>query len=435
MPPDVCGAPVNSPRAVIATRVSRRPSTRASRNRSFETQPATARWRSSPPLKPRSCPPPFAGRSMTTVWLRAQPSAVAVPERLSVRTSKFIRFPHSARSAGQHGSNRGRLIKQSPVMVNGRFARATWGLVAFLLAVVAWGAFVRATGSGAGCGAHWPVCNGQVLPRAPALETIIEFSHRVSSGLVTLAVLVWAVWGFLAFPRGHRVRRGAVLGVLAILAEGAIGAALVLFRLTGKDDSLTRAAVMGLHLVNTFFLLAVVALTGAWAGGVGRLRLRDQGVVAVLVPAALLGLVVLGVSGGVAALGDTLFPASSLTEGFRQDVSGGAHVLLRLRILHPLIAVAVGTLLLVTAGVCGMLRPGRSVRRTAVALAALVVVQLTAGMVNLVLLAPVWMQLVHLLLADAVWLAAVLLGGAALAEDAPRLSVPGLVEPGSASVR
>ncbi|HZW90688.1 MAG TPA: COX15/CtaA family protein [Myxococcaceae bacterium] len=320
-------------------------------------------------------------------------------------------------------------------MVNGRFARATWGLVAFLLAVVVWGAFVRATGSGAGCGAHWPICNGQVLPRAPALETIIEFSHRVSSGLVTLAVVAWAVWGFLAFPRGHRVRRGAALGVLAILVEGAIGAALVLFRLTGKDDSLTRAAVMGMHLVNTFFLLAVVALTGAWAGGMGRPRLRDQGAVAVLVPAALVGLVVLGVSGGIAALGDTLFPSSSLAEGFRQDVSGGAHVLLRLRVLHPLIAVAVGTLLLVTAGVCGMLRPGRSVRRTAVALAALVVVQLTAGMVNLVLLAPVWMQLVHLLLADAVWLAAVLLGGAALAEDAPRLSVPGLVEPGSASAR
>jgi heme A synthase len=320
-------------------------------------------------------------------------------------------------------------------MVNGRFARATWALVAFLLAVVVWGAFVRATGSGAGCGAHWPICNGQVLPRAPALETIIEFSHRVSSGLVTLAVVAWAVWGFLAFPRGHRVRRGAALGVLAILAEGAIGAALVLFRLTGKDESLARAGVMGLHLVNTFFLLAVVALTGAWAGGLGRPRLRDQGAVAVLVPAALLGLIVLGVSGGVAALGDTLFPAGSLAEGLRQDVSGGAHVLLRLRILHPLIAVAVGTLLLVTAGACGMLRPAPSVRRAAVVLTALVVAQLTAGMVNLLLLAPVWMQLVHLLLADAVWLATVLLGAAALAEDAPRLSVPGLIEPGSASVR
>ncbi|HEY1905626.1 MAG TPA: COX15/CtaA family protein [Myxococcaceae bacterium] len=320
-------------------------------------------------------------------------------------------------------------------MVNGRFQRATWGLVAFLLAVVLWGAYVRATGSGAGCGAHWPVCNGQVLPRAPALETIVEFTHRVSSGAVTLAVLGWAVWGFLTFPRGNRVRRGAALGALAILLEGAIGAALVLLRLTGTNDSLARAGVMGLHLVNTFFLLAVVTVTGAWAGGLTRPRLRDQGAVGVLVSAALVGLVVLGVSGAIAALGDTLFPARSLAEGFRQDVSSGAHVLLRLRVIHPLLALAVGTLLLVTAGVCGFFRPGRPVRRAAIALSGLVVLQLIGGMVNLALLAPVWMQMVHLLLADAVWLAAVLLGAAALAEDAPRLAVPGLVEPGSASVR
>jgi heme a synthase len=248
-------------------------------------------------------------------------------------------------------------------------------------------------------------------------------------------MVAWAVWGFLAFPRGHRVRRGAALGVLAIFVEGAIGAALVLLRLTGKDDSLTRAAVMGLHLINTFFLLAVVALSGAWAAGVSRVRLRDQGAVAVLIPAALVGLIVLGVSGGVAALGDTLFPASSLAEGFRQDLSGSAHVLVRLRVVHPLLAAAVGTLLLVSAAVCAMLRPGHSVRRAAVALGALVIVQLTAGMVNLALLAPVWMQLLHLILADAVWLATVVLGATALAEDAPRLSVPGLAASGSASAR
>ena len=320
-------------------------------------------------------------------------------------------------------------------MVNGRFARATWGLVAFLLAVVAWGAFVRATGSGAGCGAHWPVCNGEVVPRGAALETLIEFSHRVSSALVTLAVFAWAIWGFVAFPRGHRVRWGAALGVVAILLEGAIGAALVLLRLTGTDDSLARAGVMGLHLVNTFFLLAVVAVTGAWAGGGAPIRLREQGALGVLVPAALLGLVVLGVSGAIAALGDTLFPARSLAEGLRQDAAAGAHVLLRLRVLHPLLAVAVATLLLATAAVSSLLRPGRSVRRAAIALGVLVVVQLTVGLVNLALLAPVWIQLVHLLLADGVWLATVLLGAAALATDAPRLAIPGMAEPGSASAR
>ncbi|HTS80952.1 MAG TPA: COX15/CtaA family protein [Myxococcaceae bacterium] len=320
-------------------------------------------------------------------------------------------------------------------MVNPRFARATWGLVAFLLGVVAWGAYVRATGSGAGCGAHWPVCNGEIVPRAPALETLVEFSHRVSSGLVTLAVIAWAAWGYRAFPRGHRVQAGVVLGTVAILVEGGIGAALVLLRLTGKDESLARAGVMALHLVNTFFLLGVVTLTGAWAGGTGRPRLRDQGAIGVLVPAALVAMVALGVSGAIAALGDTLFPARSLAEGFRQDLAGGAHLLLRLRVLHPLLAVAVALFLLGTAAVASLLRPGRQVRRTAIALAALVVVQLTAGLVNLALLAPVWMQLLHLFLADAVWLALVVLGAAALAEDAPRLAVQGLGEPGSASAR
>src|SRR5262249_16803055 len=138
------------------------------------------------------------------------------------------------------------------------------------------------------------------------------------------------------------------------------GAALVLFRLTGTDASMTRAAVMGLHLINTFFLLAMVTVTGAWAGGLARPRLRDQGAVGGLVSAALLGLVILGVSGAIAALGDTLFPSRSLAEGFRQDMSSGAHLLLRLRVLHPLLAFAVGTLLFVTAAVCGFFRPGRA---------------------------------------------------------------------------
>ncbi|HET6984584.1 MAG TPA: COX15/CtaA family protein [Myxococcaceae bacterium] len=306
-------------------------------------------------------------------------------------------------------------------MVNGRYMRATWALLGFLLVVVLWGGFVRATGSGAGCGAHWPVCKGQIVPPAPALETVIEFTHRVSSGLVTVLVVLWAAWGFLAFPRGHRVRTGAVLGVMAILLEGGIGAGLVLLRLVGTDDSLARAGWMALHLVNTFFLLATVALTGAWAGGIDRPRLRERGAVDILMLAALVGLVALGVSGALAALGDTLFPAPSLLAGLRQDVARGAHTLLRLRTIHPFLAVFVGTLAIAAAAVSSVLRPGRAVRRVALVVIGLVLLQLCAGLVNLALLAPVWMQLVHLLLADAVWLGMVLLTASALAEDAPRL--------------
>jgi len=294
---------------------------------------------------------------------------------------------------------------------------------------------VRATGSGAGCGAHWPVCNGEVVPRAPSIQTLIEYGHRLSSGLVGLLSLAWAVWGFRAFPRRHRVRAGIVLGLFFLAMEAAIGRALVLRGLVGTDDSVARAAVMGLHLVNTFLLLGVVALTAAWASGTPRPSLGESGVVGALLGASLLGVVALGVTGAIAALGDTLFPARSLAEGFRQDVAVGAHTLLRLRVFHPILAVGVGTLLLVTAVVSSVLRPGRPVRRAAVALAALVVLQLVAGLMNLALLAPVWMQLTHLFLAEAVWLATVLLGASALADGAARLTVPGLAEPGSVSAR
>jgi cytochrome c oxidase assembly protein subunit 15 len=320
-------------------------------------------------------------------------------------------------------------------MPNARFARATWGLVAFLLAVVLWGAFVRATGSGAGCGAHWPVCNGEVIPRAPSVQTLIEYGHRLSSGLVGIFGLGWVVWAFRAFPRGHRVRAGALLGVIFLGLEAVIGRALVLKGLVGTDDSIARAEVMGLHLINTFLLLGAVALTGSWAGGTAPPRLRDQGFLGGLLGVSLLGVLALGVTGAIAALGDTLFPARTLAEGFRQDAAAGAHVLLRLRVLHPVLAVGVATLLLAAAASSSLLRPGRPVRRAAIALVSLVVVQLVAGLLNLALLAPVWMQLVHLLLADAVWLATVLLGATALAEDAPRLTVPGMAAPRSASAR
>jgi heme A synthase len=315
------------------------------------------------------------------------------------------------------------------------YARLTWALLAFLLAVVVWGAFVRATGSGAGCGAHWPVCNGELLPRAPALETVIEFTHRLSSGAVTAAVVLWAVLALVVFPRGHRVRRGALLGVVAILIEAGIGAALVLLHLVDRNDSPERAVVMSAHLVNTFFLLAVVAVSGAWAAGTGPTRLRGQGALGVLLPLALGVLVVLGISGGIAALGDTLFPARSLAEGFRQDLSPTASLMVRLRIVHPVLAVVASLLLLVTAVIASLLRPASGVRRGALWVAGLVVVQLLAGLVNLVLLAPVPMQLVHLLLADLLWLAVVLLGVRALAEDAPRLAVAPLPGSEPASLR
>ena len=158
-----------------------------------------------------------------------------------------------------------------------RFTRYAWLVLAANVAVVLWGAAVRATGSGAGCGRHWPLCNGEVLPRAPRLETVIELAHRLSSGVALLLVAGLAVAAFRARPPGHPARKAAALSLAFMLSEAAVGAALVLFRLVADNQSMARAMFMGTHLVNTFFLLAALTLTAHFAAGGAPLRLRGQG--------------------------------------------------------------------------------------------------------------------------------------------------------------
>jgi heme A synthase len=303
------------------------------------------------------------------------------------------------------------------------FGRASWALLAFTLAVVAWGGLVRASRSGDGCGANWPTCNGELFPTRPALKTRIEFTHRVMSGASLVFTLGLAGWAVARFPRRSWPRRGALTALFFSCSEALIGAAIVLLRLVGADSSVTRVVGMGLHLVSTFFLLAALLLTALWAQGTAPPRLKGQGTVGTLLWTSLVALLVLGMSGALAALGDTLFPAHSLKEGFLQDASPSAHFLLRLRGLHPLLAAFFSALLLATATVTSTLRPSPRVRRAAVLVAGLVAAQLVLGLVNLALLAPVPLQLLHLLLADGVWLSVVALSARALALDAPRLEV------------
>jgi heme a synthase len=303
------------------------------------------------------------------------------------------------------------------------FPRATGALLIFTLAVVAWGGLVRASHSGDGCGANWPTCNGELFPSNPVLKTRIEFTHRVMSGLSLALTVAWAGWAFRRFPAGSWVRTGATAALALIVVEALIGAAIVLLHLVGADASLTRVVGMGLHLVSTFLLLAALLLTGLWSAGTAPPRWRGQRPLSTLACLSLAALLVLGTTGAIAALGDTLFPAGSLAEGIAQDSAPTAHFLVRLRILHPVLAALGASLLLATAAATAMLRPGGGVRRSALALAGLVVLQMLVGLTNLLLLAPVGLQLLHLLLADLVWLAMVALAGTALAEGSPRLPV------------
>ena len=85
-------------------------------------------------------------------------------------------------------------------------SRFAWGVLAYNIAVIVWGAAVRATGSGAGCGDHWPLCNGSVIQHYPTAATLIEFAHRASSGVALLAVVGLLVWTFRTAPRRHLAR-------------------------------------------------------------------------------------------------------------------------------------------------------------------------------------------------------------------------------------
>ncbi len=308
---------------------------------------------------------------------------------------------------------RGRFRSPPKGVLLTRFAKYAWFTLFFNVLVILWGALVRATGSGAGCGRHWPDCQGAWVPLSPTLETLIEFTHRATSGLALVLVLVLVVWAVRAFPRGAPVRAGAWASLAFIVVEALVGAGLVLFELVAENSSAARAVVIALHLANTLLLLGALALTAWWAGGGAALRPREHGKLSGawgLGASLLLGL---GATGAVTALGDTLFPAGSLAEGLRQDVSPTAHFLVTLRVWHPLLAVASGAFLLPAARWMGQTQP--SARRPARWVMGLFALQLGLGALNLALLAPLPLQLVHLLVADGLWIAYVLLGAAALA--------------------
>lgn len=286
--------------------------------------------------------------------------------------------------------------------------RTAWGVLGYTVLVILWGGFVRASGSGAGCGDHWPLCNGEVIPTAPALNTVIEFGHRVSSGLALPAVLVLAWLVFRAFPTGSPVRKAAVASVAFMVLEAAIGAGLVLFEYVAYNPSIARAVWMAAHLTNTLFLLAALTLTAWWAEGAPAPRWTASGRTAWVV-AALGATVVLGAGGAVAALGDTLV----LGGGLDPETDPVVAALVGARVFHPTMAFV--ALAVVGAAVLASRAAGPRVTGFGMGVLGLFVVQMALGALNVWLQAPIWMQLVHLLVTDLIWIGLVVFASEALA--------------------
>ncbi len=298
-----------------------------------------------------------------------------------------------------------------------RFTRFVWFVLAYDILVVLWGAYVRVSFSGDGCGNHWPLCNGELVPHATQTKTIIELSHRVSSGgSLVLAVVLFA-WAVRLTAKGSLVRRWSAWALAFTASEALIGAGLVLLRLVAHDVSLRRGVSTALHLTNTFLLLASLAVTARVSAGAPPLAFRRRGWLGALAFAALGATLVVGATGSIAALGDTLYPSHSVAQGLAQDLAPSAPVFIRLRSLHPFVAIGAGALLLGLATAGPILRPTPLVQRFARGLSIAYFVQLGLGAINIMLLAPTWLQLLHLFSADVVWVLPVLLATAALGEE------------------
>ncbi|OZC02538.1 cytochrome oxidase assembly protein [Rubricoccus marinus] len=290
-----------------------------------------------------------------------------------------------------------------------RAARLAWITLGYTVLVILWGAVVRATGAGAGCGSHWPTCNGEIVPMAPSLNTIIEFGHRVTSGLALPLVLAMAVFVWRAFPRGAAVRTYAVLSVVFMIIEGAIGAGLVLLEYVALDARTARALWIAGHLINTFILLAWITLTAWGAGNRPLPRWLGSGARGASIAAALFGLIVLGASGAITALGDTLV----LVGGLSPEEHALVETLVSLRILHPTLAFVVFGLVALAVWAS---RERPLATRIGKAVAGVFVFQLAFGALNVWLLAPLWMQVSHLLITDVIWIGFVCFAAQALGD-------------------
>lgn len=295
-----------------------------------------------------------------------------------------------------------------------RFQTFAIAVLIYTIGVIIFGAWVRVTGSGAGCGQHWPTCEGEVIPQSLSAAKAIEFTHRITSGLCMPLVLVMGVWARRIFPKGHLARPWSFWSIVFMGTEALLGASLVIFGLVEDNDSIWRAIFMPLHLVNTFILTGAIT-KAAWWGGYTTTPARAPltGGLGVALKIAAWFLVIVSMAGAITALGDTLYPVETGDHTIRQrlllDGADAAHFLVYLRIIHPVLAVLGGVYVAVIGAGVAVARDTRATRFWGYTTSILVLTQIFVGFMNIALSAPGWMQLTHLGVATTLWCALVAL--------------------------
>ncbi len=303
------------------------------------------------------------------------------------------------------------------------FAKYAWFVLAYNIVVILWGVFLRASKSGDGCGQHWLTCHGEVIPSAPELKTVIEFSHRITSaldGFIVIGLLIWAIlrWKSGKTDTNSRVLKMAIGSFVFVLIEGLLGAGLVLTGNTAENLTAARPFWMAGHLITTLILLTFLTLTAWFASGGKSLNFKVKPKVKLFLLLGIFGFLLVGMSGSVAALSSMIFPSETLSEGVAKDFSATSNILLRLRVSHPILSILTGVYLIFLAGwLRKKAENNPSVVRWSNILSILILLQIGFGALTLLTLAPILMQLGHLFLADAVWISFVLLTASFLTES------------------
>lgn len=298
------------------------------------------------------------------------------------------------------------------------FAKYAWFALGYNVLVILWGVFLRASKSGDGCGEHWLTCNGEIIPAAPQFKTVIEFSHRMTTaidGIVMLILVVWAVkmWYGRRDKFSRQVMWASLASLFFVITEAAVGAGLVLTGNTALNVTDTRPFWAMGHLINTFILLTFLTLT-AWFATRGReANFKFERKTLLFVVIGVLGLLFVGLSGSLAALSNMLFPSASLAEGVAKDFSAASNIILRLRLSHPILSILTSVYIVFIAGWMKKSSGDEpAVSRWSNMLSLLIIGQVIFGAATLLTLGPIIMQLGHLLLADIVWIVLVLLAAA-----------------------
>ena len=288
------------------------------------------------------------------------------------------------------------------------------------VAVVIGGALVRATDSGAGCGESWPICGGRLIPDIGTHHTAIEISHRLMTGLLGIVLVTLFLTVRRRFARTHRLRRAVSAAGILLIVESLLGASLVLFGWVEYDASIARLIVVPIHLVNTFLLVGSMTLVVYIAGGGRPFRVNLGSIRNKLIATSLVVILVIGATGALNALADTLILSGHLRESSPGEVLVSEPVLRQVRTIHPFTAIIGGLILFMLARYLTA-NAERRVRLLGSAVQGIIWLQFILGLLNVALEVPLEIQLVHLFVADVLWIAFVMISFFLLGEQSDEL--------------